>query len=155
MSNTEPFGSRAMPYFASPNLPDAAFRGVRTRRMIAFCLDFVLVSMMVAVLWSVLFVATFGLSALLLPPLFPFVAFFYNGLAVSGRRMGTPGMRALDLQIRSVDGLRVSFLTAAVHAVLLYVSWLFPPVFLASLLASDKRCLHDIAASVIVVRRPD
>ena len=155
MSDTGQFERSTMTYFASPNLPAAAFSGVRTRRMVAFCLDFVLVSIVVAVLWSVLFVVTFGLSALLLPPLFPFVAFFYNGLTVSGRGMGTPGMRALNIEIRSTDGARVSFLTAAIHGVLLYVSWLFPPVFLASLLTSDKRCLHDIAASVIVVRRPD
>ena len=155
MSDTGPFRPQTMPYFATPNLPAAAFSGVRSRRMAAFCLDFILVSMVVAVLWSVLFVATFGLAALLLPPLFPFVAFFYNGMTVSGGRMGTPGMRALDLEIRTTAGDRVSFLTAAIHAVLLYVSWMFPPMFLVSLLTSDKRCLHDIVASVIVVRRPD
>ncbi len=155
MGDTGPFRPQTMSYFAIPELPAAAFSGVRTRRMVAFCLDFALVSIVVAVLWSALFVVTFGLSALLLPPLFPFVAFFYNGVAVSGRRMATPGMQALDLQIRSVDGAHVSFLSAAVHAVLLYVSWMFPPVFLVSLLTADKRCLHDMLASVIVVRRPD
>lgn len=155
MSDTGPFRPQAAPYFAGVNLPAAAFTGVRTRRMTAFCLDFILVAIVVSVLWSVLFIATFGMSALLLPPLFPFVAFFYNGLTVSGRRMATPGMRALDLEIRSTDGRPVSFIAAAVHAVLLYVSWMVPPVFLVSLLASDKRCLHDILASVIVVRRPD
>ncbi len=155
MSHIGPFGRQTMSYFASPDLPAVAFAGVRTRRMLAFCLDFILVSIVVAVLWSALFVATFGLAALLLPPLFPFVAFFYNGFSVSGRRMGTPGMRALDVEIRTVDGRRVSFIAAAVHAVLLYISWMVPPVFLVSLLTSDKRCLHDIAASVVVVRRPD
>jgi len=53
-----------------------------------------------------------------------------------------------------MDGSRVSFLNAAVHAVLFYVSWMFPPVFLVSLLSNDKRCLHDILAGVIVTRRP-
>ncbi len=154
MSEFGPFGRQTMAYFTGPALPAAAFTGVRTRRMLAFCLDFILVSIVVAVLWSVLFVATFGLAALLLPPLFPFVAFFYNGVSVSGRRMATPGMRALDVEIRTVDGRRVSFIAAALHAVLLYVSWMVPPVFLVSLLTGDKRCLHDIVASVIVVRRP-
>jgi uncharacterized RDD family membrane protein YckC len=155
MSDTGPFSpGTTMPYFASPNLPAVAFSGVRSRRMVAFCLDFVLVSIVVAILWTVLFVVTLGLSALLLPPLFPFVAFFYNGVTVSGLRMGTPGMRAMDLEIRAVDRSRVTFIAAAIHAVLLYVSWMFPPVFLVSLLTSDKRCLHDIVAGVIVVRRP-
>ena len=155
MSDTGPFRPQTtMPYFASPILPAAAFTGVRSRRIVAFCLDFILVSILVAVLWTVLFVVTFGLSALLLPPLFPFVAFFYNGFTVSGARMGTPGMRSMDLEIRAVEGSRVSFIAAAFHAVLLYVSWMFPPVFLVSLITGDKRCLHDMIAGVIVVRRP-
>ena len=155
MTDTGPFWSQAaMPYFASPNLPAAAFASVRSRRVAAFCLDFVLVSFTVLVLWTALLVVTFGLSAVLLPPLFPFVAFFYNGLSVSGRRMATPGMRMFDLEMRALDGSRASFLAAALHAVLLYLSWMVPPVFLVTFLAGDKRCLHDIFAGVIVVRRP-
>jgi uncharacterized RDD family membrane protein YckC len=155
MSQTGPFQTQSgTPFFAGQQLPAAAFSGVRTRRIFAFCLDFILVSIVVGLLWTGLFIATLGLSALLLPPLFPFVAFFYNGFTVSGSKMATPGMRAMDLEIRTIDGYRVSFITAAVHAVLLYVSWMFPPIFLISLFTSDKRCLHDIVAGVIVVRRP-
>ncbi|MGB7125523.1 MAG: RDD family protein, partial [Methylovirgula sp.] len=65
-----------------------------------------------------------------------------------------PGMSALDLEMRCANGSRVPFLNAAVHAVLFYLSWMFPPVFLVSLLSNDKRCLHDILAGVIVTRRP-
>jgi uncharacterized RDD family membrane protein YckC len=82
------------------------------------------------------------------------VAFFYNGLSVSGRNMATPGMRAADIQMRmDGSGARVPFINAAVHAVLFYVSWMFPPIFLLSLLTDDKRCLHDILSGVIFVRR--
>ena len=139
----------------APGLPVGALNGVRSRRVVAVCLDLVLVSILSVALWLALLVLTFGLSLLLLPPLFPFVAFFYNGLAVSGPRMGTPGMRAVDLEMRMADGgARVPFIYAAVHAVLFYVSWMFPPVFLLSLLTADKRCLHDILSGVIFVRRP-
>ena len=64
-------------------------------------------------------------------------------------------MRVCDLEMRAVDGAPVSFLMAGVHGVLLYFSWIFPPIFLASLFTPDKRCLHDIFAGVVVVRRPD
>ena len=141
-------------FFASPNLPAVAFAGVRTRRILAFTADFVLVSILAVMLFIGLFVVTLGLSALILPPLWPFVAFFYNGLTVSGRGMGTPGMRLFDLEMRQVDGAPVGFLVAGVHAAMLYASWLFPPVFLVSLFTPDKRCLHDVFAGVIVVRRP-
>ena len=135
-------------------LPAGALRGVRTRRMLAVCLDLVVVSVLSFGLWLALLVLTFGLSLVLLPPLFPFVAFFYNGFSVSGRNMATPGMRMMDLEMRTDrQGMRVSFLAAAVHAVLFYFSWMFPPVFLWSLFSDDKRCLHDIFADVILVRR--
>jgi len=131
----------------------AALEGVRTRRVMALGLDLILVSILSAALWFALFILSFGLSAVLLPPFFPFVAFFYNGLTVSGWRMATPGMRAMDLEMRTMDGRPVPFLNAAVHAVLFYVTWIFPPLLLASLITSDKRCLHDIFADVIVLRR--
>jgi uncharacterized RDD family membrane protein YckC len=131
-----------------------ALSGVRTRRIVAVCIDFVLVSLLVMGLWIVSIVLTLGLALFFLPPLFPFVAFFYNGLTVSGAKMATPGMRALDLEIRmDHSGARVPFVNAAVQAVLFYLSWCFPPVFLVSLIDAEKRCLHDIIAGVVIVRR--
>ncbi len=131
-----------------------ALAGVRMRRVLAVCLDFVLVSLLVAALWIVSIMLTFGLALFFLPPLFPFVAFFYNGLTISGPNMATPGMRALDLEMRMSDsGGRVPFINAAVQAVLFYVSWCFPPIFLVTFVDAEKRCLHDIIAGVVIVRR--
>jgi uncharacterized RDD family membrane protein YckC len=143
-------------YAATP--PNAmrsdALAGVRTRRILAVCIDFVLVSFLVVALWIVSIVLTFGLALLFLPPLWPIVAFFYNGLTVSGYRLATPGMRAMDLEMRMHDtGARVPFVNAAVQAVLFYLSWCFPPILLVSLVDSEKRCLHDIIAGVVIVRR--
>jgi len=130
------------------------FAGVRTRRIVAVALDLILVSILATALWALLLILTFGMSLFFLPPLFPLVAFFYNGLTVSGARMATPGMRAMDLEMRMHDtGVRVPFVNAAAHALFFYVSWFFPPVFLVSLVDSEKRCLHDILAGVTLVRR--
>jgi uncharacterized RDD family membrane protein YckC len=144
----------ASPAYLPANLPVAAFAGVRTRRIVAFVLDFILVSIFVAAIWFALTILTFGLALLILPPIFPFVAFFYNGLTVSGPNIATPGMRAMDLELRLTDGGRVPFLIAAAHAALFYLSTLFPPIFLVSLVTEGKRCLHDILAGVIMTRRP-
>jgi uncharacterized RDD family membrane protein YckC len=141
------------PLFVEPRLPAGALVSVRIRRIVALMFDLIFVSILSFALWVALAVLTFGLSFLVLPPLFPAVAFFYNGLTVSGYRMATPGMRALDLEIRMTDGTRVPFLNAAVHAVLFYVSTMFPPIFLVSLLSANKRCLHDMLAGVVVIRR--
>jgi uncharacterized RDD family membrane protein YckC len=137
----------------APLIPPQALEGVRTRRIIAVCLDHLLVSTISAVVFLCLLILSFGMSALLLPPLFPIVAFFYNGLSISGARLATPGMAFMDLEMRAFNGAPASFLQAAVHAVLFYVTWLLPPLLLASLLNKDKRCLHDIIADVIVIRR--
>jgi uncharacterized RDD family membrane protein YckC len=138
---------------ASPLRADA-LAGVRSRRIVAVCFDLVIVSVLVALLWVASIVLTLGLALLFLPPLWPIVAFFYNGLSVSGAKMATPGMRAMDLEMRMhEDGARVPFVNAAVQAVLFYVSWCFPPIFLVSLVDPEKRCLHDIIAGVVIVRR--
>ena len=131
-----------------------ALTGVRTRRVLAVCFDLIIVSVLVMALWIVSIVLTLGLALFFLPPLYPIVAFFYNGLTVSGRNMATPGMRAMDLEMRMDElGGRVPFVNAAVQAVLFYVSWCFPPVFLMTFVDAEKRFLHDIIAGVVVVRR--
>lgn len=134
-------------------LPAAALASVRTRRIAAFVFDLIIVSVLCFALFVALAFMTFGLSLIVLPPLLPIVAFFYNGLTISGPGMATPGMRAMDLEMRLMDGGRVPFLNAAAHAVLFYVSTMFLPVFLVSLFSANKRCLHDMIAGVVVIRR--
>jgi len=135
------------------HIPREALWGVRSRRLTAVCLDLVAVSLLSCILWVALLILSFGMSALLLPPLFPIVAFFYNGLTISGWRRATPGMLAMDLEMRLMNGQPTPFINAAVHAVLFYVSWLLPPLFLFTFINGDKRCLHDVLADVVVLRR--
>ena len=145
--------SSAIPY--APRLPAAALAGVRTRRMAAIVIDLFIVGLLSLGLWLGLGFLSLGLLWFVLPPLFPIVAFFYNGLSISGRGRGTPGMRAMDLEVRMTSGAPVPFLNAAAHAVLFYVSWMFPPILLISLFSPEKRCLHDMLAGLVITRRPD
>ena len=140
--------------WTNPAHSGAALEGVRTRRIVAVAVDFLIVASLSTAVFIGLFVLSFGMSLAFGPPLLPLVAFFYNGLTVSGPRMATPGMALMGLEMRSTDGGPVDFLQAAVHAILFYVSWLFPPVLLMSFFAHDKRCLHDMVSGVIVLRRP-
>lgn len=145
--------SSAIPY--APRLPAAALAGVRTRRMAAIVIDLFIVGLLSLGLWLGLGFLSLGLLWFVLPPLFPIVAFFYNGLSISGRGRGTPGMRAMDLEVRMTSGAPVPFLNAAAHAVLFYISWMFPPILLISLFSPEKRCLHDMLAGLVITRRPD
>lgn len=138
---------------ATPYIPTEALEGVRTRRIMAVGFDLMVVVAISAALFTSLFVLSFGMSAFMLPPLLPIVAFLYNGLTVSGPRMATPGMAFMDLEMRDMEGRPVPFLQAAVHAVLFYVTWMLPLLLLVSFFTADKRCLHDIVADVIVIRR--
>lgn len=153
MSDESGFDRPAFPLAVSAYLPAEALAGVRRRRIVALGFDLIFVAILSFSLWLALAVLTFGFSLFFVPPLFPAVAFFYNGLTISGYRMATPGMRAMDLEMRLTDGTRVPFLNSAVQAVLFYVSTLFPPILLVSLLSANKRCLHDMLAGVIVTRR--
>ena len=146
------------PYRYHPGPPAAALEGVRTRRVLALLVDLILITLLAIGFFFVLLIlgiVTFGLTWLLIPPLFPTVALIYNGLTISGWRMATPGMQAMDLEMRMMDGTRVPFINAAAHAVLFYLSWtiLTPLILLVSLVSLDKRCLHDMAAGVVVTRR--
>ncbi len=149
-------------------LPASALAGVRTRRTIAILLDLLLISLLsiapffllavlglgvspVAFLFTLF--ASFWLAIFILPAFFAVIAFFYNGITISGWRRATPGMKAMDLEMRRVDGAPVPFLYAAFHAVLFYLSWMVAPILLISLVTPDKRCLHDMLAGVIVLRR--
>ncbi len=148
----------AAPLYWPARLPYGALAGVRTRRIFALLIDLIVIGLVFCALVMVMLVlgvVTFGLTWLLIPPLFPIIALVYNGLSISGWRMATPGMRAMDLEMRTSEGGRVSFLIAAAHAVLFYLSWtiLTPLVLLVSLISNEKRCLHDIAVGVVVTRR--
>jgi uncharacterized RDD family membrane protein YckC len=130
------------------------FAGARTRRILALAIDLPLIALLSALIWLGLAILTFGVSLIFAPPLFPLVAFFYNGLSVSGAKMATPGMRAMDLEMRMREsGARAPFINAAAQALFFYLSWFFPLVFVVSLIDAEKRCLHDILAGVVVTRR--
>ncbi|WP_158818304.1 RDD family protein [Methylocapsa sp. S129] len=147
-------GANGAAAMSPPAFRADALAGVRTRRILALCVDLIIVSIIALVLWLALLVMTLGLSLFLLPPIYPLVAFFYNGLTVSGRKMGTPGMRMMDLEMRLYDsGGRVPFINAAAHALFFYLSWMLPPIFLVTLVDQEKRCVHDMLAGVVVLRR--
>ena len=134
-------------------LPHAALAGVRSRRMVAIIFDLLFISLLCFAVWLVAGLLSFGLLWFVIPPLFPIIAFFYNGATISGPGMGTWGMRMMDIEVRLTSGQRAPFINAAAHAVLYYVSWMFPFVCLISLFEENKRCLHDILAGLVVTRR--
>jgi uncharacterized RDD family membrane protein YckC len=134
------------------------FAGVRSRRMIAFCLDYLLILLLAvpfAVLVFLLGIVTLGLGFLLFSFLLPGVALLYFATTLGGSRQATPGMRFAGLGAERIDGQRIDPLLAIVHAVLFWAgnALLTPLILLATFVFDRKRLVHDVLTGIIIVRK--
>lgn len=133
----------------------ALLEGVTWRRVTAFCIDFAILSLVVAAAWATLWALTlvsFGLLSgfLFLPALIPVI---YHSLMIGGRRSATCGMQIMGIEVRAVDGQRPSLLQAFAMTALFYVSIAFTTllILVVALFNDRRRCVHDILSGTIVV----
>lgn len=134
-----------------------AYDGVRTRRVFAFLLDYLIVGLLCipfAILIALLGLLTFGLGWALFGILAPAVALIYVWNTLGGRNQATPGMRMMGIRLDRLDGRPVDGLLAVVHSVLFWAGnvVLTPLVLLVSLFADRKRTLHDLLLGTVVTR---
>ena len=137
------------------------FDGVRTRRILAFFLDLIVLAVFVtiaAVVIGILGLPTLGLAWFLYPILLPLVAIAYIGLTLGGPKSATPGMQAMGIEMRLWHGAPMYGLLAIVHALFFYFSagtgLLLMIILGASLFSSTKRCLHDVILGTVVINSP-
>lgn len=133
------------------------FRGVRTRRIVAFIIDYFLIALLlipVGLLVFVLGVFTLGLGWFLFGILGPLTALCYVAMTLGGRHQSTLGMRMMGLRLERLDGKRVDPILAILHTVLFWAgnAILTPLILLASLFLSYKRTLHDLLLGTVVTR---
>jgi len=134
-----------------------SFDGVLTRRVIAFCVDYLLIGLLlipVALFVFILGIFTIGLGWLLFGILGPLTALTYVALTLGGRHQSTLGMRLMDIRLERIDGGHVDRMLAIVHTVLFWAgnAILTPLILLATLFLSYKRTLHDLLLGTVVVR---
>jgi uncharacterized RDD family membrane protein YckC len=147
------------PHAFDPYLQPELFRGVLTRRIFAFLIDLVVLS--VPVILGYLFIAVFGLITLglgwalfwLAWPASIIWAIVYYGASLGGPHSATMGMRVMDLELRTWYGAPGYFVLGATHAVLFWVSvsFLTPLVLLVGLFNSRRRLLHDIILGTVII----
>lgn len=133
------------------------YDGVRTRRIMAFLVDFVMVTLLsvpVFLLVLVLGLITLGLGWMLIGGIWPVVALIYIWNTLGGRNQATIGMNLMGIRLERLDGGPVDGMLAVVHSVLF---WAFnvvltPLVLLVSLFANRKRLLQDLLLGTVVVR---
>ena len=133
------------------------YSGVRTRRVLAFCIDYLIVGLLmipVAIVVLVLGVVTFGLGWMLFAVLFPLVALPYVGMTMGSAAQATIGMRMMSIRMERLDGRRVDGMLAIVHAVMFWAGnvILTPLILLATLFLDRKRTVHDLLLGTVVVR---
>ncbi len=152
-------GPDAQVHAYDPYLQPDLFRGVLTRRAIAFLIDLIVLS--IPIVLAVLFIAVFGLVTLglgwalfwLVSPASVIWALVYYGASLGGPHSATIGMRVMDLEMRTWYGAPSYFLLGAMHAVLFWisVSVLSPFVLLIGFFNGRRRLLHDMVLGTVVV----
>jgi uncharacterized RDD family membrane protein YckC len=134
-----------------------AYDGVRTRRIFAFLLDYLIIGLLCipfAVLVAVLGVLTLGLGWALYGVLGPLVALIYVWNTLGGDGQATVGMRMMGIRLDRLDGRPVDGMLAVVHTVLFWTGnvLLTPLVLIAPLFIDRKRTLHDLLLGTVVTR---
>jgi uncharacterized RDD family membrane protein YckC len=145
----------AFDHWSQPEL----FRGVLTRRIFAFLIDLVMLS--VPVILACLFIAVFGVVTLglgwalfwLVSPASVIWALVYYGASLGGPHSATLGMRVMDLELRTWYGAPGYFVLGAAHAVLFWVSvsFLTPLVLFVGLFNGRRQLLHDIVLGTVII----
>lgn len=147
------------PHAYDPAANPELFEGVLARRVVAFLIDFLILSIPVVFVSMFIFVVgivTFGLGFLFYALLWPTMviwAIAYYGLTLGGPASATIGMRAMDIEMRTWHGSPAYFVLGAVHAVVFWitVSAITPLVLLVCLFNNRRRCLHDILVGTVII----
>lgn len=134
-----------------------AYEGVLTRRVVAFCIDYLLIGLLMipfAILVFFVGIITLGLGWALFGVLFPLVAIIYVWNTLGGRNQATTGMRMMGIRLDRIDGKPVDGMLAVVHTVLFWAGnvVLTPLILLASLFTDRKRTIHDLLLGTVVTR---
>jgi uncharacterized RDD family membrane protein YckC len=133
------------------------FENVRTRRVLAFLLDYLIVaalSCLAAVAVFFVGIITLGLGWLLYFIMVPLIAMAYVGFTMGGPAQATPGMQFFSIRIERIDGGMVDPALAVLHGVLFWVGHvvLTPFLLAVSLFSNEKRLAHDLLLGTVVVR---
>lgn len=133
------------------------YQGVRTRRVFAFLLDYLLIGLLMiplAIVVALLGLLTLGLGWLLFGILAPLTALLYVATTLGGRRQATLGMHFMGIRLERLDGRPVDSMLAMVHTVLFWAgnAILTPLILLATLFLDRKRTVHDLLLGTVVTR---
>ncbi len=147
------------PHAYDPMTQPELFDGVLARRVVAFVIDFIVIS--IPVLLAAMFIFAFGIVTLglgfalywLLPTATVIWAIVYFGVTLGGPASATIGMRVMDLEMRTWYGAPAYFVLGAVHAIAFWftVSFFTPFVLVVAFFNERRRLLHDIMLGTVII----
>lgn len=132
------------------------YDGIIVRRIIGYFLDVLILVLIGGALWIALWtlaIVSFGLLSpfLIFLPILPLL---YHSFFI-GSGGATPGMRAMDVEVRTWTGAPPGYAEAFIQTVVFYVT--VPPtsalILVVALFNDRHRTLHDFLSGVVVVRR--
>jgi uncharacterized RDD family membrane protein YckC len=150
------------PHAYDPVANPELFDGVLARRLIAFLIDLVIITVPVVIVSIFILVfgfVTFGAGWALYVLLWPATviwALVYYGLTFGSPQSATLGMRAMDIEMRTWYGAPGYFVLGAVHALVYWVtiSVLTPFILLIGFFNERRRLLHDILIGTVIINNP-
>lgn len=139
-----------------PPADPGLYAGVMMNRVVAFLIDMVIVAVIwggLAVISVFLGLISFGLlwgPATAFMTLLPII---YHALFIAAPGRATPGMKMMNIEVRSWNGNRPTPLQALIMSLVFYIT-LTPTaglVLIVALLNSRNRTLHDFVAGTVMV----
>ncbi len=133
------------------------YEGVRTRRVMAFCIDYFFIALLTipaAIIVAIIGFVTFGLAWLAFVFLAPAIALTYFSWTLGGPSQATPGMKLTGIHMERLDHRSIDWVLAIVHTVLFWAgnAILTPLILAATLILDRKRTVHDLLLGTVVVR---
>ena len=145
-------------YLPDPRTAPELFDGVLTRRSLAFCIDFLILSVLVSiasVIGVIVGVFTLGLGFLAMPLILLFAVILYYGATLGSPRRATIGMQVMDLVLTPTRGAPLDGWRAFAHPLIFWLTcWVLAPfILLVALFTPRRQLLHDLVLGTLMVRR--
>jgi len=148
---------------ARPALPDPStapelFEGLLTRRVAAWFIDILAISVMIGTFTIIGLIAgflTFGLAWLALFIVVPATVVLYYAATLGSAKRATVGMQAMDIVLTPTRGQPLNGVMAFTHAAVFWVTiWISWPIsLLVALFTPRRQMIHDLIVGTLMVRR--
>jgi uncharacterized RDD family membrane protein YckC len=145
-------------HLPDPSTAPELFEGLLTRRVFAFLIDVIVMTVMISVftlIGIVIGFLTFGLAWAAMFLVVPATIVLYYAMTLGSHQRATWGMRAMDIVLTPTRGQPLDGWMALIHAGVFWVTtWISWPISLLFALFTPRRqMIHDMITGTLMVRR--